>query len=68
MKEALDLIKKHGATAVLVLWLWHTHTRVQNLEEKLYNCLERERYQNIYKKPEEAVLPKKIEDEAKSNS
>ena len=67
MKEALDLIKKHGATAVLVLWLWHTHTRVQNLEEKLYNCLERERYQNIYKKPEEAVLPKKIEDEAKSS-
>lgn len=67
MKEALELIKKHGATAVLVLWLWHTHTRVQNLEEKLYNCLERERYQNIYKKPEEAVLPKKIEDEAKSS-
>lgn len=66
MKEALELIKKHGATAVLVLWLWHTHTRVQNLEEKLYNCLERERYQNIYKKPEEAILPKKIEDEAKS--
>lgn len=67
MKEALELIKKHGATAVLVLWLWHTHTRVQNLEEKLYNCLERERYQNIYKKPEEAILPKKIEDEAKSS-
>lgn len=64
MKETLDLIKKHGATAVLVLWLWHTHTRVQNLEEKLYNCLERERYQNIYKKPEEAVLSKKIKYEA----
>lgn len=63
MKEALELIKKHGATAVLVLWLWHTHTRVQNLEEKLYNCLERERYQNIYQKPEQAILPKKIEDE-----
>ena len=63
MKEALELIKKQAATAVLVLWLWHTHTRVQNLEEKLYNCLERERYQNIYKKPEQAILPKKIEDE-----
>jgi len=37
MKEALDLIKKHGATAVLVLWLWHTHTRVEHLEAKLYN-------------------------------
>lgn len=68
MKEALELIKKHGATAVLVLWLWHTHNRVEHLEQKLYNCLERERYQNIYKKPEEAVIPKKIEDEAKSNT
>ena len=64
MKEALELIKKHGATAVLVLWLWHTHTRVQNLEEKLYNCLERERMEQLYNKPNEAVIPKKIEDEA----
>ncbi len=67
MKEALDLIKKHGATAVLVLWLWHTHQRVQNLEAKLYNCLERERLEQIYSKPEQAILPKKIEDETKSS-
>jgi hypothetical protein len=67
MKEALDLIKKHGATAVLVLWLWHTHQRVQNLEAKLYNCLERERLEQIYSKPNEAILPKKIEDETKSS-
>lgn len=67
MKEALDLIKKHGATAVLVLWLWHTHQRVQNLESKLYNCLERERLEQIYSKPEQAILPKKIEDETKSS-
>ena len=67
MKEALDLIKKHGATAVLVLWLWHTHQRVQNLEAKLYNCLERERLEQLYSKPNEAILPKKIEDETKSS-
>jgi hypothetical protein len=67
MKEALDLIKKHGATAVLVLWLWHTHNRVENLEQKLYNCLERERMEQLYNKSEQAVLPKKIEDEAKSS-
>ena len=67
MKEALDLIKKHGATAVLVLWLWHTHQRVENLESKLYNCLERERLDQIYYKPNEAILPKKIEDETKSS-
>jgi hypothetical protein len=67
MKEALDLIKKHGATAVLVLWLWHTHQRVQNLEAKLYNCLERERLEQLYSKPNEAVIPKKIEDETKSS-
>ena len=67
MKEALDLIKKHGATAVLVLWLWQTHNRVEHLEAKLYNCLEREHLQNLYTKPNEAVLPKKIEDETKSS-
>ena len=39
MKETLELIKKYGATAVLVLWLWHTHNRVANLEEKLF-CFE----------------------------
>ena len=64
MKEALELIKKHGATAVLVLWLWHTHNRVEHLDQKLYNCLERKRMEQLYNKSEQAVLPKKIEDEA----
>ena len=67
MKEALELIKKHGATAVLVLWLSHTHNRVEHLEAKLYNCLEREHLQNLYTKPNEAVIPKKIEDENQSS-
>jgi hypothetical protein len=68
MKEALELIKKYGATAVLVLWLWHTHNRVAVLENKLYNCLERQSYDQMIRKQEAAILPKKIEDEAESNS
>ena len=59
MKETLELIKKYGATAVLVLWLWHTHNRVANLEQKLFNCLERDRYEQFYTRPNEAILPKK---------
>ncbi|MEY2869979.1 MAG: hypothetical protein RIR01_2482 [Bacteroidota bacterium] len=43
MKEALELIKKHGATAVLLIWLYHTHSRVEKLEHKLYDCLETKR-------------------------
>lgn len=67
MKEILELIKKYGATAVLVLWLWHTHNRVATLETKLYNCLERDRIEQYYIRPNEAILPKKIEDENKSS-
>ena len=68
MKEALELIKKYGATAVLVLWLWHTHNRVAVLENKLYNCLERQSYDQMIRKQEAGILPKKIEDETESNS
>ncbi len=68
MKEALELIKKYGATAVLVLWLWHTHNRVAVLENKLYNCLERQSYDQMIRKQEAAILPKKIEHETEGNS
>jgi hypothetical protein len=68
MKEALELIKKHGATAVLLIWLYHTHNRVAVLENKLYNCLERQSYEQIIKKQEAAILPKKLDYEAESNS
>jgi hypothetical protein len=37
MKEALELIKKHGATAVLLIWLYHTHSRVEKLEHTKKN-------------------------------
>jgi hypothetical protein len=34
----LELLKKHGATGVLALWLFYTHTEVQDLKLRLYDC------------------------------
>jgi hypothetical protein len=34
----LDIIKKQGATGVLALWLWYTHSEVQELKHRLYDC------------------------------
>jgi hypothetical protein len=34
----LQTIKKHGATGVLALWLFYTHTEVQDLKARLYAC------------------------------
>ncbi len=45
MKDFLELIKKYGATAVLVAWLFHTNYRVATLEHKLYKCLEEDKIQ-----------------------
>ena len=33
-----DVIKKQGATGVLALWLWYTHSDVQDLKARLYDC------------------------------
>ena len=33
-----DVIKKQGATGVLALWLFYTHTEVQELKQRLYDC------------------------------
>lgn len=68
MKDTLELIKKYGATAVLLAWLFHTNMRVNKLEEKLFRCLENDKYNNYSQRPSEAVLPKKISYEAKSNT
>ena len=34
----LEILKKHGATGVLALWLFYTHTEVQDLKLRLYDC------------------------------
>jgi hypothetical protein len=69
MKEALDLIKKHGATAVLVAWLFHTNLRVASLESKLYKCLEEQKYDEKIERLSECILPEqiKLKDETKSS-
>lgn len=66
MKELLELIKKYGATAVLVAWLLHTNMRVASLEAKLYKCLESQSYDEQIKRLSECILPEqiKIKDEA----
>ena len=68
MKNFLEYIKKYGATAVLVAWLMHTNYRVAILESKLYSCLERNQFMQQYQRQNACILPKKIEDEAESNS
>lgn len=54
LTQLLDVIKKQGATGVLALWLWYTHTDVQDLKVKLYNCLEKE---SVSKNEQEPITP-----------
>lgn len=41
INQFLDVIKKHGALGVLALWLTYTHFEVQDVKDRLYNCLEK---------------------------
>lgn len=38
MNEFITQIKKNGAVGVLAMWLWYTHTEVQELKLRLYDC------------------------------
>mgnify|MGYP006269577091 CR=1 FL=1 len=38
LNKLFEVIKKQGATGVLGLWLWYTHTEVQELKQRLYDC------------------------------
>jgi hypothetical protein len=38
INKAFEIIKKQGATGVLALWLWYTHSDVQDLKHRLYDC------------------------------
>lgn len=38
LNQILTVIKKQGATGVLALWLWYTHSDVQDLKHRLYDC------------------------------
>ena len=68
MKDLLELIKKYGATAVLVAWLFHTNYRVAILEHKLYKCLEEDKFERQeQERMSDAILPKETNYEAKSS-
>ena len=53
--QFLEVIKKQGAVGVLALWLTYTHFEVQDVKERLYNCLDKNEYYN--RKPIEEKQP-----------
>ena len=55
INQFLDVIKKHGALGVLALWLTYTHFEVQDVKERLYNCLDKNEFYN--RKPIEEKQP-----------
>ena len=58
----LEIIKKQGATGVLALWLWYTHSDVQDLKARLYDCYGQERQSSVTNEISDntcfAILPK----------
>jgi hypothetical protein len=63
LNQFLEVIKKQGAVGVLALWLTYTHFEVQDVKERLYNCLDKNEYYN--RKPVEEkqpILPAQKED------
>jgi hypothetical protein len=53
--QFLEVIKKQGAVGVLALWLTYTHFEVQDVKDRLYNCLDKNEYYN--RKPIEERQP-----------
>jgi len=53
--QFLEVIKKQGAVGVLALWLTYTHFEVQDVKDRLYNCLDKNEYYN--RKPIEEKKP-----------
>jgi len=53
--QLIEVIKKQGAVGVLALWLAYTHFEVQDVKDRLYNCLDKNEYYN--RKPIEERQP-----------
>jgi hypothetical protein len=53
--QFIEVIKKQGAIGVLALWLAYTHFEVQDVKDRLYNCLDKNEYYN--RKPIEERQP-----------
>lgn len=62
METWLKIIKQYGVTGLLTIWLFITHTKVQQLEARLYDCFEDRTYRNYQKdinsKQSFAIIPK----------
>lgn len=60
LTQLLEVIKKQGATGVLAMWLWYTHTEVQELKARLYDCYKKEQVAEVLTNhnPCFAILPK----------
>ncbi len=58
----IEVIKKHGATGVLAVWLLVTNARVTTLEAQLYECYRSQMVENVLKTRQQIVgiLPEKI--------
>jgi hypothetical protein len=58
--QFIEVIKKQGAVGVLALWLGYTHFEVQDVKDRLYNCLDKNEYFNRLpieeRKPQMPVL------------
>lgn len=57
--QLLDIIKKHGAIGVLAMWLGYTHFEVQDLKDRLFNCLEGREYTISQGRSKEPIIPKR---------
>lgn len=60
VNQFFDIIKKQGATGVLALWLWYTHSEVQELKSRLYECYGKDEQimeQQIQKETAYAIIP-----------
>jgi len=49
LNKVFEIIKKQGATGVLAMWLWYTHSDVQDLKHRLYDCYGKSK--NVATKP-----------------
>lgn len=66
VEKFLNIIKKHGAIAVLAFWLFTNNLRIEKLEAKLFECYTGKKTQLLSTKTSprlftklEAVLPDK---------
>jgi len=41
------IVKKHGVVGVLCAWLFYTNLRLNDVEDKLYNCYDQSRFSTM---------------------